>query len=32
MPEKVIGIKGKDIVSSEIPVNTNVANALRTIK
>ena len=32
MPEKVMGIKGKDIISSEIPVNTNVANALRTIK
>ena len=32
MPDVVRGIKSKDIVSSEIPVNTNVANALRTIK
>jgi hypothetical protein len=32
MPEKVRGIKGKDILSSEIPVDTGVANALRTIK
>jgi hypothetical protein len=32
MPDVVRGIKSKDIVSSEISVNTNVANALRTIK
>jgi hypothetical protein len=32
MPEKVRGIKGKDILSSEIPVDTGVANALRTLK
>ena len=32
MPDVVRGIKGKDILSSEIPVDTSVANALRTIK
>ena len=32
MPERVQGIKGKDILSSEIPVDTSVANVLRNIK
>ena len=32
MPDTVRGIKGKDIISSEIPVDTSVANVLRTIK
>lgn len=32
MPERVRGIKGGDIVSSEIPVDTSVANVLRNIK
>jgi hypothetical protein len=32
MPEKVRGIKGTDILSSEIPVDMAVANALRQIK
>ena len=32
MPEKVKGIKGHDIISSEIPVDMAVANALRQIK
>jgi len=32
MPERVRGIKGKDILSSEIPVDTSVANVLRNIK
>jgi hypothetical protein len=32
MPERVRGIKGKDILSSEIPVDTGVANVLRNIK
>jgi hypothetical protein len=32
MPDMVRGIKGKDILSSEIPVDTSVANVLRTIK
>jgi hypothetical protein len=32
MPERVRGIKGKDIISSEIPVDTSVANVLRNIK
>ena len=32
MPDVVRGIKGKDILSSEIPVDTSVANVLRTIK
>jgi len=32
MPDVVRGIKGKDILSFEIPVDTSVANALRTIK
>jgi hypothetical protein len=32
MPEKVRGIKGYDIISSEIPVDMTVANSLRQIK
>ena len=32
MPERVRGIKGKDILSSEIPVDMGVANVLRNIK
>ena len=32
MPDVVRGIKSKDIVSSEIPVDTSVANSLREIK
>jgi hypothetical protein len=32
MPERVRGIKGHDILSSEIPVDMTVANALRQIK
>ena len=32
MPERVRGIKGKDIISSEIPVNMGVADVLRNIK
>ena len=32
MPEKVKGIKGHDIISSEISVDMAVANALRQIK
>lgn len=32
MPDRVRGIKGHDIVSSEIPVDMTVANALRNIK
>jgi len=32
MPEKVKGIKGHDIISSEISVDMTVANALRQIK
>ena len=32
MPDMVRGIKGKDILSSEIPVDTSVANVLRNIK
>ena len=32
MPDMVRGIKGKDILSSEIPVDTGVANALRALK
>ena len=30
MPEKVRGIKGHDIISSEIPVDMTIANILRT--
>ena len=32
MPEKVKGIKGHDIISSEIPVDMTIAHALRQIK
>ena len=32
MPEKVRGIKGQDILSSEIPVDMTIAQALRQIK
>ena len=32
MPEKVIGIKGHDILSSEIPVDMTIAESLRNIK
>ena len=32
MPERIKGIKGHDIISSEIPVDTKIANVLRNIK
>jgi hypothetical protein len=32
MPDVVSGIKGKDILSSEIPVDISIADVLRTIK
>ena len=32
MPERVRGIKGQDIISSEIPVDMKIANILREIK
>jgi len=32
MPQRVYGIKGKDILSSDIPVDNKVANVLRQIK
>jgi hypothetical protein len=32
MPEIVRGIKGKDIISSDIEVDMEIANILRTIK
>lgn len=32
MPQRVYGIKGKDILSSDIPVDNKVANILRQIK
>ena len=32
MPEKVRGIKGHDIISSDIPVDMKIAEALRQIK
>lgn len=32
MPDRVRGIKGQDIISSEIPIDFKVANALRDIK
>lgn len=32
MPERVRGIKGQDILSSDIPVNMEIANTLRKIK
>ena len=30
MPEKIRGIKGQDIISSDIPIDTKVAEVLRT--
>jgi hypothetical protein len=32
MPERVKGIKGHDIVSSDIPVDMKIADILREIK
>jgi hypothetical protein len=32
MPEKVRGIKGQDIISSDIPVDMRIAETLRNIK
>ena len=32
MPERVRSIKGHDIISSEIPVDMTIANALRNLK
>lgn len=32
MPERVRGIKGQDILSSDIPVDSQIANTLREIK
>jgi hypothetical protein len=32
MPEKVVGIKGEDIISSDIQIDMSVANELRQIK
>lgn len=32
MPERVKGIKGKDIISSDIPIDMTIANVLRNIK
>ena len=32
MPDIVRGVKNKDIISSNIPVNTSIANSLREIK
>jgi hypothetical protein len=32
MPEKVRGINGADIISSEIPVDMKVAEVLRNLK
>lgn len=32
MPEKVKGIKGQDIISSEIPIDFKIADVLRDIK
>jgi len=32
MPERVRGIKGQDILSSDIPVDLQIANTLREIK
>jgi len=32
MPDRVKGIKGHDILSSEIPVDMTIANSLRNIK
>lgn len=32
MPERVKGIKGQDIISSDIPIDSVIANALREIQ
>lgn len=32
MPKEIKGIKGQDIISSEIPVDMHIANVLRKIK
>jgi hypothetical protein len=32
MPDKILGISGKDILSSEIPVDMTIADELRKIK
>ena len=32
MPEKIRGVKGQDIISSDIPVDMKIAEALRQIK
>jgi hypothetical protein len=32
MPERIRGIKGNDIISSDIPVDMKIANILREIK
>jgi len=32
MPERIKGIKGNDIVSSDIPIDTKIADILREIK
>jgi hypothetical protein len=32
MPDKVKGIKGHDIISSEIPVDMTIAQSLRNLK
>ena len=32
MPDKIKGINGKNIISSEIPVDMSIANVLRNIK
>ena len=32
MPDRIHGIKGQDILSSDIPVDTKIAQALRDIK
>ncbi|MFM7982120.1 MAG: hypothetical protein ACKPKO_22660, partial [Candidatus Fonsibacter sp.] len=32
MPDRVRGIKGHDIISSEIPVDMSIAQALRNLK
>ena len=31
LPEKICGINGKDIITSDIPIDANVANALRNL-
>jgi hypothetical protein len=32
MPEKIRGVKGQDIISSDIPVDMKIAEVLRQIK